>query len=769
MRVVGYYVYSNCPIKVILLRKGKYIILSSEDNYNAANGTVGGCLNFRELFLDNNPPKKFVDKVKIIKKWPSNDKRFPLEIVKQGTLEDILMSTRFSYSIDDLKNYFIGLADMSKLITIYDKCDQVNQTLFTDTTKMTESDFINKYIHSRMAAAIRTKILNNFLVKRGTDMYLPREDKFYFLYLDEDDPCLSMGATLATERVIMGKIFKHLTEKMCPFITVSLCRETHINDTIMNVIFSNPNNIKLEFNPCKFAACYSHEVKLNDDDGLIYRHRNNAGLSESNSVDILSLLVSPSLFNECKKKYGGKREITIKGNNDMVHRCPVIIKFHSHYLCYDQITARILCHGKDLKKLVDEKLKGLIVVVYGLEQDFVKLRHKRIKRLITKPNGYEIMKGVARILSKKKRVLKNKSNYEWYTNGSVICETKKNVRYEKTTCFDFNNFYGTSLKVHRIDPGLEKTTDMLIDARQYGANSETKRKLVSIFGVAKYHDVLLYNLIKHASVTCCLATIDRNKKKKKKLISVTTDGLTYAGSYSKIILADPRYKIKKEYKFTKYAFYSTCNKFIGWDCLAKKFITKGIVGRNNPPVIKNVIDEFMKLACKMLEKRKKSTRKVTPKIIIKKISKLLSPSEAYLFVRHPLNEKRTYYPAEFAYNDLCQDRLLCFADYSKFPNNKKFFSTIHQKKNPEIVDHFFSDGLSYVNSTFKIDHAKYSKILVSKLETSCQLLLDAYPNKRKIVELMLSNLITTINRTLECKINTPQDAAVIPGALFDLS
>lgn len=88
------------------------------------------------------------------------------------------------------------------------------------------------------------------------------------------------------------------------------------------------------------------------------------------------------------------------------------------------------------------------------------------------------------------------------------------LRKKTTTCFDFDNFYGTSLTVNSIDSGLVRTVEQLVAARQY-ANKKVNMKLVSLIGLAKYYDPLTHNLIKHACVTECLRTIECNQKIKK--------------------------------------------------------------------------------------------------------------------------------------------------------------------------------------------------------------------------------------------------------------
>lgn len=785
MRVVGYYVTQKRPITILVKSKQKISILSSRGLYD--NGHVDG-LNFRELFIDHEPPKKFIDKVRIEKNKDHqiDSKRFPIKITSKGKDYNDLIAKRYSYKICDLKDFFyqdLVDQDLSRIITIYDsnKKNQINESLFTDPERITEAAFIKKYVQTKAGAVIKTRIHERFFIKNG-ELFIPKEDRFFFLYLDDaEDPCKTMGALMGIERIVMGKIFKHLAEDMCPFVSVSLSKNDFAYDSISNVIFSNPDNMKLEFNSCTFETCSSHEVKLdsknNNDD--LYRQRVVGAVGNSKDfADILSLVVKPSLFNRCSEKYSGRKrrkgDIVINNCQWVVHRHPILIGIKTKprfYLCYDPTMAKILCYGNDVETLVDVTLKGLYIKTYRCPVKFFK-DNRLTYRLQTKPRHYEIMKNVAFFLSKPP-VLRNVANFKWYDKGAVVFTVKKNVKKKTTTCFDFDNFYGTSLTVNSIDPGLVRTVEQLVAARQY-ANKKAKMKLVSLIGLAKYYDPLTHNLIKHACVTECLRTIEYNRKIKNSLISVTTDGITYKGNHEKIKIANSDYRIKREYKLTKFVFYETCNKYIGWDALSKQFLIKGIVGKNNPPVIKTFVTLFLLISCKILSSVKKRSFCETKRYLkrmYKKLSNSLNPSEDYLFAEYPGENKHKmkYFPAEFAYNDLCQDRMLCFADFSKFPNNKIFFSTVHQRRNPEIVDKFFLKGLSHVNSTFKIDHEKYASILRAKIDSACELLARVYPQKRKFVEFLKEKTKAIINETLEIKINLPQDAAVIPGALFDLS
>lgn len=110
--------------------------------------------------------------------------------------------------------------------------------------------------------------------------------------------------------------------------------------------------------------------------------------------------------------------------------------------------------------------------------------------------------------------------------------------------------------------------------------------------------------------------------------------------------------MKREYKLTKFAFYETCNKYIGWDALSKQFLIKGIVGKNNPPVIKKFMTLFLLISCKILSSVKKRSfceTKRRLKLMYKKLSNLLNPSEDYFFAEYPGENKHKlkYFPAEF--------------------------------------------------------------------------------------------------------------------------
>ena len=826
MRVVGYYVQDDFPVKVLLKRKKdtyQYFMLNSSFKYKSNGGVVvkdNDILNFRELFYDYDPPKKFLDKVKIIKR---DDKRFPLKIINRGCVEvnESIITKRFSYN--GMKEFSEFLTkdlikrDIGKILYVFENGDKVklNESLFTDNKKMSERDFVLKYIKPDACTSIRKKLQERFFVRQN-GLYLPKEDKYFFLNFNATygtNPFLEKDSLTAIETVILYKIIKYLAEDLCPFVTVSCNNEEQAYNALMNSIFVNPwkANIKLEFNSCFFEYCTSHIVKKSTSTNQLYRQRHpeamidNVDSTDKNRIS-LGLVVEPPLYDEAKRKYQSKgnrsvirKVFTCVNTLLYTHRRPVMIGIKSrclqykyYYLCYDPTTASILCDGNNLKRLLNEKLNGIFVNLYlcynHTNKDIPFEWYHR--RLMIKPRHFDIMKSVCAMIGRRP-VLSDIPNREWYEKGSVIYtnKSKRNPRKGKSTCFDFNNFYGTSLTVNNLDPFLCRISSLLVEARTNWPleqknnvyHRSIKQNLVSLIGIAKHHDLLTFNLIKHSCVTTCLKTIIHNFKRKSKLISVTTDGITYESDICDLNMSANNYSIKKEYSFSRYAFYQSCNKYIGWDKLGKKFISKGIVGRNFPPVISKSVNAFLFWACRKLgtnvtaninSKRDEKFRREFEKIK-RKICLFFYPSEDYLLLQHPdgingITAPRKYYPAEFVYQELCQDRLLCYANFNDYPNNKRIFNDVHNTKNSEVLGCLFQNGLTHINCCYEIDHDKYFKIFVSKLKSACDLLRLKFPTKEILIDRLYEGIIRAVKGTILKEICLAQQGTVIPGAMFNL-
>lgn len=861
-RVLGYDVRVGHPVKAMLIlcvpgvglnaaaitttvadqqqkqQPPPYVVVSSRRVYDDKT------MSLRQFFSSCIVPKRFIDIVTIEdnkkKKTAASSSAavvevLPIRIVEQQQQfchRDIQnLEPLVSYQLPDVFEFFPGLdEDINDVIPAFDSQNQPNEGLFTCEHKMTEEQFVHKFIHFRNQHFIKRTLINRFLAqynKMSNDSMVPSHPRYFHLYWDDGDPFQRLNATLACREIVYKKVFKYMVSKLCRYMTVSLTREDHVHAVGLSCCLAVPSQPKLEYinTSTEPYACYTHTMSS---EGLRQRatttdkHLQPVLGEASNELVLMCRTAEAYAFGQLQAGIGGgggcegsssdyhKKNKALRKLRYTPYEQPLInvslvmvCSRNKYFLCYDSTRAVIICHGSNLQHIMEHQLLNMNVVFHGTAAEYSKyvLVANRRSPLIPrsfgpKPKGYSIMKEVCYWHGKQQPLVPGSSdNGIWYKKGSVVCEATKDTSYEEgATCFDFNNYYGTILilNVHSIqDWHLARTVRLMTDWRTTCNCPAIKLDIVALLGLCKHYDPATYHLIKMEGVNNCLATIDLNSssnsssndEKKKQVINVTTDGIAFKGQWESLRLPDPRYPYKKEYCFQPHCFYATSNQYFGFnvendddDGGDRQFILKGLTGRNNFPVVKQFVKTFVRLVVEKYSSSSSSSskKKITNDFIVEQLIPYLMPSEDYLLMTDPAANKDLRYPAEYAYSELCQDRYLCLAKPlgigdEMTANSYILMGSVHKKKNLQIVDNFFNKGLIHVNCVYAIHTEGYIDLFRTKLDSCCKMLYKAYPSRKGSIASLVNKLNRTVVHHLHHNMDTAQKGTMVPGALFDLS
>lgn len=540
-RVVGYRVESGQPLQALLLpavvtetaaeeeeeeeydsKPPQYAVVSSNMVYNEKKTT-----SLRPFFRGGIVPKKWIDVVEIVNRKRNDDEDddlIPLRITKEGNISSslLLAGTR----IADVEQFFTSFAPyVGDVIPTFDTRNLFNELLFTCDQKMTEEEFVLKYIHKRNHQFLQMNIRSQFLAvyKRmgggvgGTaaagGCLVPAKERYFYLYFDDPDPFKQMDATMAIREIIYKKVFKHVAERLCSFLSVSLTKDEHLRRVGLDACMAVLGRPKLEYRPPCVYACYTHTL---DNEG----HRQRVGSSSTPlgkcSEHLPLICRTREALAAGRTKYSQqikKKKIVLRYvplDQPLINVPLVMVTSRSssssdgkyYYLCYDPIRGSILCHGTDLREMMTTQLHNMNVMFYGSNHEYArtlvvdnKKKMMKTTRIVPrsiggpKPPCYTLMRRACTMIGRAPVI--GGDNWTWYKKGSVVCETKKDMHYDEgATCFDFSNYYATVLNLNKEEIGdfqLARTVKLMSELRQQGVPS-VKPDIVSILGLTKHHD-----------------------------------------------------------------------------------------------------------------------------------------------------------------------------------------------------------------------------------------------------------------------------------------
>lgn len=136
---------------------------------------------------------------------------------------------------------FAGFNVSNQILSVYVN-NTINVDLLTDNNKMTEAEFFGKYGNPRNIPINRERMIRRFLMNhKKLDLYIPRKTEYYHMYFEGSDYVNGL-ATDVIRYIILTKVFKHVLERLCPFITVSFTSKSTEYDFMRKTAFVNPND-----------------------------------------------------------------------------------------------------------------------------------------------------------------------------------------------------------------------------------------------------------------------------------------------------------------------------------------------------------------------------------------------------------------------------------------------------------------------------------------------------------------------------------------------
>lgn len=779
--VIGYSINLNHPVVALLHDSKQFKLVTSgslfykkhhDGNFAFFNNTTGQWLpNFKNLFEYEIVPKRYIDSVVITKK----KNRMPLYVDQTNVIDPVSCvkhAPRLLLTQKDLDPFFEGFSD-PKIAISNNFRGQPKENLYNCQERVSESQFVHRFFHVKHYGTLKSRLVNAFFDKvkydRAMSIYIPKRVEYAFMYFEKDvnfeDP--TEFPTTSIHKLILRKMFKHVVERLCPFVSVSLSKELCYKAVALALCLAAPANLRLEFSPFLEESCYACTVEEDDTGNKLYAYASSKFNKEMCGLNSDTLNRIAIGCNSDKIKLKTRHLVPIDRDNKSINRSMVIFRNkRRHYCCFDSTSGKILNAFLTLDGLISElkKITKLphLKTRFGFYHCDRALRAARkvvsqsiIHRIITEPSGFLYAEKSSRFyLGRSVNIEKNAS---WFDKGRCACLLEERSRPVSTTCFDFSNFYATVLVVNKgIDDHLARSVSLMMRLRE--TVSSIKSNIVSLLGLSRHYDYRVYNLIKEASVAACIATIDRNED--KELFGVTTDGIIFKGSHVGQMRRDRRYPIKRESVLVKYIYYDTNNSYFGWDRIKKHFVVKGVVGKNNPLALKKYITALIYSTCKKLAGKKKVS-------VVKRLRRVLqnSPNRDFVFVERS-EAKRLYYPAEYVYQELCQDRYLAYAKMFVEPNSNVFVNGVHKKK-PEFVGKLFHDGLCHVNCIFALDVDKYIETFFAKTKVAFRMLVKAYPKHRRYLTTLFKSTLNMVGSFFKREFEISQRGCVIPGALIN--
>ena len=719
---------------------------------------------FRNMFKNGIVPKKYIDSVIVSER----NSYMPFYLSQKNVLNAtscVKYNPRYIITQEELKSFFTGFDD-TKYIT-HDFNGEPKYNLFNCQELISESQFINRFFNVKHYGKLKSRLIIKYFFNliqydNGKYIYIPNDVKFCNMFFEKEVDFFNPSETPtdSIHNLFLRKSFKHIVEKICPFVSVSMSEKLCEKSIALAVSLANQNNLSLEFSPFREETCFACEVE-NIDNKIYYVYASEKSEKEILGLqsDLMNRLPLGSKSTEIKLKT--RRLALIKDEFDIINRSITVFQNRiGHYICYDSAAGKILMSFPYIKNLISEfkKINKLPITLnrigfYGCDRALrlvrKKVRQGLVHRIITKPFGINCAKISS--LSYHKSTINNLKNSIWFDKGRVSILIQSNNKPKTVTTFDFSNFYSKVILNEDIDTHLARTLTLMLDFRKIVP--DIKLNIVSLIGLSRHYDFRVFNLTKEASVAKCLSTIELNPN--KKLASVCTDSITFLGE-KKRIKVDHKYNIKRESLLNKFVYYISENSYFGWDKIKKQFIVRGVVGNDYPLILRNFIARIIHSVCLKIEKNKGD--------VFKAISRTLWNSKNKDFVfEHRKNAKSLFYPAEYVYQEMCQDRYLVYADMLSDPNRNIFVGRVHD--NPQFLNKFFSDGLCHVNCVFALDIDRFIDLFITKSETAFRMLLTCFP-KRKTYLLNLHHIIVIeINRFFKERFGNPQKGCVIPGAL----
>ncbi|VDI27760.1 Hypothetical predicted protein [Mytilus galloprovincialis] len=681
MKVMSYQVELGKPVKIVLqTNDGNVGFISSHPHVYTDDNTL------RQFFPNREIPRKYIDIVER-DEASTSPTTFKLKIVSRGDVSNLDEFEKYGHVIseEEFSMFFKDMGKIHQILSIYNTKGIHNDAMLTHPTKMTERDFVLQFITPKGHGWLKQRVTDKFLYYSKKIGLYPKEERYYNLYFESCGNFESNTGTAAIKDVIYKKMFKYVVEELCPYITVSLTREEHLHNIALQVSLTDPKQLKLDFDPFMEEICYSHTIDHNN-----ARIRTQEGVGQCVSDKLSLFCSSKETTDDLKKKKNNKKKQQIRYTAHPIKRPLVILKVNReprYYMCFDLTRAIVICHGSSVSQMLSD-MNYTPIYFYNCEKEYRRFRRemrrkkKHVFRMVCKPPGYNVMMKAGKMYARD-NILGDIKNAVWYKKGNVVFESEKNYKdkHGSVTCFDFSNYYATVLNVNNLDRrGIGRCVTLLGKFRTCNVSS-VKIDIVCLLGLSKHYDERLYNLMKTASVTNMLETIIKNNP--AKVLTVTTDGITFKGNIDDISLPNKDYTIKKEYTFDRNSyFFANSNLYFGFNKLNNNsLICKGIVGKNKVPVIKKFIETVIRCVHNGVMKGDKLMNELKP---------LLIPTVEDYTIKSRPNGKKTFFSGDLAYQELCQDMYVCYANMVSCESNANIvMDSIHRHKNPEIVAEFF--------------------------------------------------------------------------------